>query len=126
MAALLAASAVLCVPNGASAAENDALSASLAAFGDAAAARRLEDQIADLVKKRNQAGMTKLVGQIAQNDGAFMEKMDSLTQAKSRVPDPEMTRIAMALGPGPLPVFISEKWPSPLPMVRQSPSFAMG
>ncbi|MFW9327077.1 hypothetical protein ACN9OT_12260, partial [Glaesserella parasuis] len=77
MAALLAASAVLCVPNVASAAENDALSASLAAFGDAAAARRLEDQIAELVKKRNQAGMSRLVGHIAQNDGAFMEKMDS-------------------------------------------------
>ena len=99
MAALMAASAVLCVPNVASAAENDALSASLAAFGDAAAARRLEDQIADLVKKRNQAGMTRLVGQIAQNDGAFMEKMGSLTQAKNRVPDPEMARSAMALGP---------------------------
>ncbi|WP_420727783.1 hypothetical protein, partial [Glaesserella parasuis] len=65
------------MPNVASAAENDALSASLAAFGDAAAARRLEDQIAELVKKRNQAGMSRLVGHIAQNDGAFMEKMDS-------------------------------------------------
>lgn len=78
------------------------LIARLDSFRDPAAARRLEDRLAFLVERKDEAGLRQLGNDVRAKDGALLARLEGLT-AKPResatAVDPELARVALSMGP---------------------------
>lgn len=68
-------------------------------FGEPATALELEETIVDLVRTQDHTGLQRLAEQIDQKDGNVLEAIAGVAQGTASADDPDMTRIALSLGP---------------------------